>query len=286
MATLIGESEVREFQQEVWHYYDAHGRHDLYWRLPDEDGWFDPYKVMVSELMLQQTQVNRVLTKYVEFLEKFPTVQALASASLGDVLIAWQGLGYNRRAKFLWQAAQMVVNDLGGQFPQGQKELTALPGVGMNTAGAIMAYAYDRPVAFIETNIRTIYIHHFFNDQTDVPDKAIEELVRRSLPQDGQGSVISGSGARQWYWALMDYGTHIKQLHGNKSRASKSYVKQSPFEGSKRKVRGAVLRHLSQRPETLEMLAELESDPRLAEVLQDLEREGMVREAEGRYSLA
>lgn len=273
--------EIREFQREVWHYYDAHGRHDLYWRQPDADGGFDPYKIMVSELMLQQTQVNRVLAKYVEFLERFPTVQALAAAKLGDVLIAWQGLGYNRRAKFLWQAAQMVVNDLAGQFPRDQKQLTKLPGVGMNTAGAIMAYAYDQSVGFIETNIRTVYIHHFFNDQTDVPDKAIEELVRLSLPQGGgQGS------ARQWYWALMDYGTHIKQLHGNKSRASKSYSKQSPFEGSRRKVRGAVLRHLSQKSATLEGLAELEADPRLAEVLQDLQTEGMVREAAGRYSLA
>lgn len=267
---------IQQFQDEVWLYYDLHGRHELPWRLPDADGQFDPYKIMVSELMLQQTQVSRVIPKYLQFLELFPTVQSLANASLGDVLIAWQGLGYNRRAKFLWQAAQMVVGELGGTFPYGQKQLTALPGVGMNTAGAIMAYAYDQPVSFIETNIRTVYIHHFFHDQTSVADKDIEDLVRRSLPQ---------TGGRQWYWALMDYGTHIKQMHGNKSQASKSYTKQSPFEGSKRKVRGAVIRYLSQRSGTAEEMAIAETDTRLLVVLDDLVREGLVHYEAGRYSL-
>jgi A/G-specific adenine glycosylase len=271
---------IRQFQDEVWRYYDAHGRHDLPWRLPDADGSFDPYKVMVSELMLQQTQVPRVIPKYRQFLELFPTVQVLAAASLGEVLVAWQGLGYNRRAKFLWQAAQMVVNELGGQFPRGQKELTQLPGVGMNTAGAIMAYAYDQPVTFIETNIRTVYIHHFFDDQEGVADKDIEELVRQSL------EGMQDSGGRNWYWALMDYGTHIKQVHGNKSRVSKSYIKQSPFHGSRRKVRGAVIRYLSQRPGTLEEMTDAENDPRLPEVLADLVQEGMVRDDAGRYTLA
>jgi A/G-specific adenine glycosylase len=272
---------IRQFQDEVWGYYDANGRHGLPWRVPEANGSFDPYKIMVSELMLQQTQVGRVIPKYLEFLERFPTVGDLARAQLGDVLRAWQGLGYNRRAKFLWQAAQMVTNELGGTFPRGQKELTKLPGVGMNTAGAIMAYAYDEPVVFVETNIRTVFIHHFFDDQVDVPDKAIEELARRTLPEQ-QGS----GGARQWYWALMDYGTHIKQTQGNKSRASKSYAKQSPFHGSRRQVRGAVLRYLSQRSGTIEELETAASDPRLREVLQALEGEGMVREEGGRYSLA
>ncbi len=266
----------QQFQDEVWRYYDLHGRHELPWRLPEADGSFDPYKIMVSELMLQQTQVSRVIPKYLQFLELFPTVQVLARASLGDVLMAWQGLGYNRRAKFLWQAAQMVVDDFGGKFPQGQKELTALPGVGINTAGAIVAYAYDQPVAFIETNIRTVYIHHFFADQIGIADKAIEELVHQSLPE---------TGGREWYWALMDYGTHIKQVHGNKSRVSKSYSKQSPFEGSRRKVRGSVIRYLSQRSGNIEDMASIEPDPRLAEILDDLVREGMITYRGGKYNL-
>jgi A/G-specific adenine glycosylase len=267
---------IKAFQDEVWRYYDQHGRHDLLWRLPEADGSFDPYKIMVSELMLQQTQVNRVIPKFVTFITQFPTIQVLAQAPLSDVLIAWQGLGYNRRAKFLWQAAQLVMDELCGQFPHDQKQLTKLPGIGMNTAGAIMAYAHDEPVAFIETNIRTVFIHHFFHDQTDVPDKAIDEMVRQTLP---------AAGARQWYWALMDYGTHIKQQHGNKSRASRSYAKQSPFQGSRRQVRGAVLRYLSQRPGTLDDIATVETDPRLTEVLDELVREGMVQHGAGRYSL-
>lgn len=277
---MLSKQELQQFQQGVWEYYDRDGRHNLPWRLPGANGRFDPYKILVSEVMLQQTQVNRVIPKYLEFLERFPTIQVLAAAQLGDVLVAWQGLGYNRRAKFLWQAAQMVVSELAGEFPRGQKELTRLPGVGMNTAGAVMAYAYDEPVVFIETNIRTVYIHHFFDDQADVLDKAVAELVKQTLP--AEGSIV-----RQWYWALMDYGTHIKQVHGNKSRASKSYNKQSPFHGSRRQVRGAALRYLSQQSASLEELAQQEADPRLAEVLQGLEKEGMiVREEGGRYSLA
>ena len=292
------------FQATVWKFYEEHGRRDLPWRQPEAGGvaaggsrqtsqtspaeYFDPYKILVSELMLQQTQVSRVIPKYLEFLERFPTVQALAAAPLGDVLVAWQGLGYNRRAKFLWQAAQMVANEMGGEFPRDQKELTRLPGVGINTAGAVMAYAYDEPVAYLETNIRTVYIHHFFHDHFEkladggpaVPDKEIEALVAQTVPRQN---------AREWYWALMDYGTHIKQQFGNKSRASKSYAKQSPFEGSRRKVRGAVIRYLSQqggRAVTYDDLATTESDARLPEVLSSLVAEGMLRQdSDGRYSL-
>jgi len=280
---MASQKQIVTFQHEVWNYYDQHGRHDLDWRLPDADGKFDPYKILVSEIMLQQTQVGRVRVKYQQFLELFPTVSDLARASLGEVLVAWQGLGYNRRAKFLWQAAQMVVNEYGGKFPDNQLELTKLPGVGFNTAGALVAYAYNQPVAFIETNIRTVYIHHFFEDRQDVHDKEIIELVKASLP-DKDGSPCL------WYWALMDYGTFLKQTVGNKSRASKSYVKQSPFSGSRRQVRGAVIRRLSQqdseRALSLEQLASDITDPRLSEVLRQLQTEGMVNEQAGLYRLS
>lgn len=278
---------IAAFQQVVWEYYDWQGRHDLPWRLPEADGGFDSYKVLVSEVMLQQTQVGRVIAKYAQFLGLFPRVEDLAKASLGDVLVVWQGLGYNRRAKFLWQAAQMVVNEYGGEFPQDQKELTKLPGVGVNTAGAIVAYAYNRPVSFIETNIRTVFIHHFFADLASreaVHDKEVGELVEATLPKGKDANI------RLWYWALMDYGTFIKQTAGNKSRASKSYVKQSPFAGSKRAVRGAVIRHLSKNEQgtslNVDELARQIADPRLPDVLQDLVKEGMVRESAGVYRLA
>jgi A/G-specific adenine glycosylase len=288
--TNVNATRIAEFQKIVWQYYDQHGRHDLPWRLPESGGGFDPYKIMVSEVMLQQTQVNRVITKYAQFLELFPTVSDLAKANLGDVLVAWQGLGYNRRAKFLWQAAQMVCNELDGEFPKDQRELTKLPGVGVNTAGAILAYTYNQPVSFIETNIRTVYIHHFFADLESgavVHDKQVSDLVKATLPKRTDENE---SHIRFWYWALMDYGTFIKQTAGNKSRASKSYAKQSPFAGSKRAVRGAVIRHLTQSRQSgivgIEILSKEISDPRLPDVLQELVGEGMVQEVSSGYRLA
>lgn len=279
---LYSAAEVAEFQRTVWDYYDKHGRHELPWRWPDEGGEFDPYKILVSEVMLQQTQVTRVIPKYLQFLEQFPTVQALANASLGEVLIAWQGLGYNRRAKFLWRAAQLVCQEYAGVFPQTQAALTRLPGIGANTAGAVVAYAYNQPAVFIETNIRTVFIHHFLHDATAVPDKEVAVLVEAALPA-GQRAPV-----RMWYWALMDYGAHLKQTVGNKARASRSYVKQPPFVGSRRAVRGAVIRALSAQDAglTTDELAKFITDPRLPDVLQDLQAEGMVRERTQRYRLA
>ncbi len=292
----MSDTTLEAFQQTVWEYYDHHGRHDLLWRIPEAGGGFDPYKILVSEVMLQQTQVARVITKYAEFLGLYPSVSDLARASLGDVLIAWQGLGYNRRAKYLWQAAQMVVNEYGGQFPQDQKELTRLPGVGFNTAGAVMAYAFNQPAVFIETNIRTAFIHHFFAGKEGVHDKELAKLVYDTLPH---AQTSNDANFRFWYWALMDYGTHVKQTAGNKSRASKSYTKQSPFAGSKRAVRGAVIRYLSKKSKNNQqgsalnikngisrgVLATVVTDPRLEDVLADLVKEGMIHETVGGYRL-
>jgi A/G-specific adenine glycosylase len=217
------------FQELVWNYYHDFGRHDLAWRQPEPDGSFDPYKIMVSELMLQQTQVQRVITKYKEFLALFPDVASLAQAQLGDVLRVWMGLGYNRRAKFLHQSATMVMADFGSVFPTDTAQLVKLPGVGINTAGAIASYAYNQPVVFVETNIRTVIIHHFFNDHTGIADKDILKLVEQTLDHEHP---------REWYWALMDYGSYLKQTVGNVSRQSKTYAKQSTFAGSKRQIRG------------------------------------------------
>jgi A/G-specific adenine glycosylase len=227
--------------------------------------------------MLQQTQVSRVLIKYAEFLEKFPTVQTLAQASLGDVLIAWQGLGYNRRAKFLWQAAQMVVREWRGGFPASPEDLVRLPGIGKNTAGAVMAYAYNQPAIFIETNVRTVYIHEFFKDAEAVPDKDISALLQQTIMPDSP---------RIFYWALMDYGTYLKKTVGNASVRSAHHVRQSPFEGSRRQVRGAVLRSLSSRGLSWQELASAIADERLAAVLQELAAEGMIDLTNGIYHLA
>jgi len=265
-----------EFEETLRQYYADFGRHDLPWRQPEPDGAFNPYKILVSEIMLQQTQVPRVLIKFNEFLLRFPTVQSLAVAELGDVLQVWSGLGYNRRAKFLWQAAQKVHTDFGGALPQTLEELVLLPGVGKNTAGAVMAYAFDEPVVFLETNIRTVYIHHFFHDEFDVPDAAIAELVDTTLDRQHP---------REFYWALMDYGTYLKQTVGNASRQAKGYAKQSKFEGSKRQVRGQVLRELAAGPQSVAALAQRIPDERLPEVLQDLVKEGMLKQEGDNYAI-
>lgn len=254
------------FTDTVWTYYHDYGR-DLPWRHSTQSDAFDPYLILVSEIMLQQTQVQRVIHKYQEFLALFPTVASLAEAPLADVLRAWQGLGYNRRAKFLWQAAQTVVQQYNGVFPSDQNSLVGLPGVGVNTAGAILAYAFNKPVVFIETNIRTVFIHHFFTDRDDVHDKELLPLIADTLDQHNP---------REWYWALMDYGSYLKATIGNVSRSSKHYAKQSKFEGSKRQIRGQVLHLLSGDSQSLEQLSVAIADSRLGTVLDDLEREGLI----------
>lgn len=262
------------FLETLWEYYAAHGRGELPWRQPQPDGSFDPYRIMVSELMLQQTQVARVIPKYQAFLGRFPDAAALAAAELGDVLREWQGLGYNRRAKFLWQAAQAIA--AAGFFPDTQAGLVSLPGVGVNTAGAIMAYAYDAPAVFVETNVRTVYIHHFFADRSDVTDKEVLALVERTLDREHP---------REFYWALMDYGTHLKTTVGNLNRASRHYARQSKFQGSRRQLRGAVIRTLGETPQTAEALQATYPDPRLLEVLTELLAEKMIRQTDGQYWL-
>lgn len=268
--------QLEDFTESVWQYYTSHGRHDLPWRLPEADGSFDPYKILVSEIMLQQTQVSRVMPKYHQFLEQFPSFAALAAARLSDVLRAWNGLGYNRRAKFLWQCAVQIVENYGGHLPDTAPELIKLPGIGNNTAGAVLAYAFNKPSLFVETNIRTVFIHHFFSDQEGISDREILDLLAATLPDN----------PRQWYWALMDYGTFLKQTVGNLNTQSKHYTKQSRFEGSKRQIRGQVLRLLSERPHTAAELQHTITDPRLSDILEDLAAEGFIARSTDTYQLA
>jgi len=260
---MINETSVQDFRAEVLRYYQDFGRHDLPWRA----GPFNPYAIMVSEIMLQQTQVSRVIPKYREFLERFPDVQSLAAAPLGDVLRAWSGLGYNRRAKYLHQAAQQIANDYSGEFPRTVPELVKLSGIGMNTAGAIMAYAFNQPVSFIETNIRTVFIHHFFHDETGIPDKEILGLVKQTF---------DSKNPREWYWALMDYGSSLKQNIGNLNRQSRTYAKQSKFAGSRRQIRGQVLKLLGEQPQTQIKLGKQIQDERLDSVITELLKENLI----------
>lgn len=251
-------------------------RREMPWRQIGADGTIEPYIVLVSEIMLQQTQVGRVLPKFEAFVRQFPSVSELARASLADVLRAWSGLGYNRRAKYLRQAAQMIVRDFGGRFPTTVQELSKLPGVGVNTAGAIIAYAYNQPTVFIETNIRTVYIHHFFHDQNDIPDSAILEKLQQTLDREHP---------REFYWALMDWGTELKRQQGNLSRRSRHYTKQTTFKGSLRQLRGQVLRELTASSKSQAVLQATINDERLADVLENLQVEGLITKKKQHYYL-
>jgi A/G-specific adenine glycosylase len=257
----------------ISHYIDQ--KRTMPWREPRADGTFDPYAIMVSELMLQQTQVSRVIPKFVAFISRFPNIQSLAHARLADVLQLWSGLGYNRRAKYLWETARMIERDFGGNLPGSIDELKKLPGVGINTAGAILAYAFNQPVGFIETNIRTVFIHHFFADSDKVADTELLPLVNALLQL---WLSQSGHGSREYYWALMDYGTHLKTTAGNSARRSKAYAKQSRFQGSKRQVRGAVLRALAAGPLPRTELERQINDSRFAAVCEELLIEGLINQ--------
>lgn len=258
-------------QEIVWEYFNQYGR-DMPWRHPEPDGQFDPYKILISEIMLQQTQVNRVIPKYQLFLKEFPTIQSLAVAPLSKVLMVWSGLGYNRRAKFLQQTAQQLTQR---PFPNTLEELIKLPGIGHNTAAAIMNYAYNLPTPFIETNIRTVYIHHYFEDQVAVNDRQLLPLVKETIDQEHP---------REWFWALMDYGAYLKSSVGNLNRQSQHYTKQANFKGSRRQLRGQLLRLLVI-PQSINSLKTEVVDERLQSVVVDLQKEGLIVERGGVYSL-
>ena len=229
--------------------------------------------------MLQQTQVKRVIPKFEAFIKAYPTVQKLVKATLGDVLRLWNGLGYNRRAKFLLQCAVVVVQEYKGEFPTSYDELLTLPGIGPYTAGAICAFAHNQPIELIETNVRQVYIHHFFKNRDDVTDQEILKKVKKTMPIDR---------ARDWYAAVMDYGTHLKSLHGNNAAQSESHKKQSKFKGSNREVRGAIIRLLTDNPLTKrEMQAMVTTDQKkiVSEQLDILMKDEMVIVFEGVYRL-
>ncbi len=261
----------RAIRNTVWKHYRAHGRHTLPWRKTR-----DPYKILVSEVMLQQTQVLRVIPYYRAFISLFPTVQALAQAPLSDVLRAWQGLGYNRRAKMLHDAARAVCAQ-SGRMPRTYEGLLKLPGVGPYTAGAVCVFAYNKSVPLIETNIRTVLFHHALSGRTHVPDS---ELLQLTV------ALMDRTRSREWHWALMDYGSHLKGLGVRVNSASKHYVKQSRFEGSDRQARGAILRALAEGPASARMLHAKGADPaRLTRALASLQKEKLIRYEHSRYVL-
>ena len=223
---------VDRFRARVYAHYRRHQR-ALEWRTTR-----DPYAILVSEVMLQQTQVARVAHYYPRFLARFPDPATLARAPLRAVLEQWSGLGYNRRAQALQRAALALVRDHGGSIPADRDALQRLPGIGPATAGALLAFAFERPVVFIETNIRRVYLDQFFPDTTTVPDRALLPLVACTLDR---------AHPRRWYYALMDFGAALGRRGPNPNRRSAHYTRQSPFAGSTRQLRGFVVRLLTAR---------------------------------------
>jgi A/G-specific adenine glycosylase len=226
---LLTATRVRAFRKKVYDHYRTQGR-DLPWRKTRK-----PYHILVSEIMLQQTQVDRVLEKYKEFIAAFQDFPSLAKAPLRKLLAVWQGMGYNRRPLALRALAQKVVNEHHGKLPCDPEQLLTLPGIGKYTAGAVLAFAFNKPVVFMDTNIRRVFIHEFFHKQENISDNDILPLVQQTL---------DASDSRKWYNALMDYGVMLKKEHGNPNRRSAHYTRQSPFENSNRQVRGMILKTL------------------------------------------
>ena len=256
--------QIRRFQKLIYDHYRRNGR-ALPWRKHR-----NPYRILLSELMLQQTQVARVIEKYRQFLHRFPDIESVVRAPLRAILEQWQGLGYNRRALALKNLVVICVDRHEGRIPSTIEALKALPGVGAATAGAVCAFAFNKPAVFVETNIRTVFIHHFFQDREGVTDSEILPLVEQTL---------DAKQPRQWYYALMDYGVALKERHVNPSRRSAHYTKQSPFEGSLRQVRGMILRALVKQPGISEpaLVKEINRDAEMVRhCLRQLRTEGFI----------
>ena len=274
---------LARFRRVVWKYWKENGRHNLPWRKTR-----DPYRIMVSEVMLQQTQVPRVIEKYKEFLRAFPTIRALARSNLAEVLRVWSGLGYNRRGKYLHDAAKIIMEKHGGRVPLETPALRTLPGMGPYTASAIRVFAYNEPDVLIETNVRAVYIYHFekiWTRRVHISDRDILPIVTKAA---------TGQDSREWHWALMDYGVYLKKLYKNPARKSAQYVRQSKFEGSLRQIRGAILRvlHNGSRSEA-EIIKEvvrgtlhISDKKKVLTALTSLLRDGLIVEEKGKWRIA
>lgn len=296
-TTLLQTSEgVAAFQMRIMDFGSKLYR-DLPWRATT-----DPYEIWISEVMLQQTQVVRVNTRWVQWLSRFPTLSSLAHAHKAAVLDEWQGLGYNRRALSLWQAAQAI--DTVGVFPIELQDLVALPGIGPATAAGIRAFAYNLHGVYLETNVRSVFLHELFATHDQVSDKTLVPLIEQSCPADADPTPLVSNELtpRNWYYALLDYGAYLKQLHPNPSRRSKTYAKQSKFEGSHRQKRAEIVRLLLmfQKDRHAALFSELHNLLNISEhkagrpdvsseeiecILDELSREGFCHESNGAWQI-
>ncbi|GHV87913.1 endonuclease III [Spirochaetia bacterium] len=265
--------EIAEFQNAIYSYFEEHGR-TFPWRKK-----LHAWGVLVSEFMLQQTQTDRVIPYWNRWLKLWPGPGALAEAPMETVLREWSGLGYNRRARYLKECARIITDEHRGKVPKTPELLRKLPGIGDYTAGAIACFGYNYPAVFIETNIRAVLLHFFFQDRTGVKDDELYPILDAALDRQNP---------RKWYWALMDYGAALKKVTVNPNRKSAHYAKQSRFEGSFRQLRGRIIKSLAfDGPASAEDLGRrtgMEEED-LDKVVDTLEKDMMVAEKEGIYCI-
>lgn len=266
-------SKLAKFKSVVWTFYKKNKR-VMPWRETQ-----DPYSILVSEMMLQQTQVARVLIKYPVFIHQFPHWENLASASTKDILSAWVGMGYNRRAFYLKRIAEIVVKKFNGVLPEDPRILDTLPGIGTATAASIAAFAFNKPVTFIETNIRRVFIHHFFeNGGLKVDDRDIFPFIEATLDY---------KNPREWYFALMDYGAYLAKIVDNPNKRSKHYVVQSTFGGSDRQIRGKILKLLLSKTLNMGEITQLlkQDKMRVKKIIKDLIQERFIIYKNKKYNI-
>ncbi len=259
-------NEVREKQAagdvaKMLRLFSLEKRRDFPWRHKQT-----AYRVLVSELMLQQTQVGRVVEKYEPFLKKFASLAAVSEASLATLLLTWKGLGYMRRIKAL-KSISMETRSL----PKDKDMLIALPGIGEYTAGAILAFAYNKFTPILETNIRTVLCFHFCEKKEACAGLSSYKTLLPPL------FALSQLSARAFYEALMDYGAELKK---QKVAVCKTSVKQKAFKGSKRELRAKVLYEITEKKEITIVDARQES------VLSELLKEKFIIKTITGYEIA
>jgi A/G-specific adenine glycosylase len=260
---LIDPAIVADLQTHILGWYAANGR-DLPWRHTT-----DPYSVLVSEIMLQQTQVPRVIPKYAQFLAAYPRLEDLAEAPLDDVLRLWKGLGYNNRARRLRDCAAAVAAAASrpATLPRSLDELQALPGLGPYTARAVLIFAHNGDLAAVDANVRRVLTHEL-GLPVDLPAHGLQAVADVALPH---------GRSRDWHNALMDYGALVltARVTGIAAR-----TRQGAFEGSRRWYRSRLLEALLERgPQRLdELAAALDVDPAVAaDLVARLASDGLVR---------
>ncbi len=256
---------TNSFRKYIYGYYKTHKR-----KFPFRENT-TPYNVLISEVMLQQTQTGRVSEKFLKFTRKFPDFLTLSQAPLEIIFKEWKGLGYNRRAVALKKIAEIIVTEYDGKLPKSIETLKSFPQIGHNTASSIIAFAFNIPTIFIETNIRRVYIYFFFPEKNNVNDKEILPIVKQTVDKNNP---------REWYYALMDYGVMLKKSHPELNKRSSHYRKQAPFAGSSRQIRGKLLDILMREGPVdiskIEQKIKVVNTKKLKNILDQLKKEGFI----------